>query len=160
MTLLGLTQEYMQILDMATEGEDPEIIQTHLEIINDEFEEKADRIAYCMTWLEGYTKTIKEEEERLAARRKAIENNRERLKDYLQNCMIATNKLKFKTAMHSFGIQKNPQSVRLIEGEKIPDIYLIPQEPKVDKRAILSDLKAGKELRFAELYQTESLRIR
>ena len=107
-----------------------------------------------------YTKTIKEEEERLAARRKAIENNRERLKDYLQNCMIATNKLKFKTAMHSFGIQKNPQSVRLIEGEKIPDIYLIPQEPKVDKRAILADLKAGKELRFACLEQTESLRIR
>ena len=74
--------------------------------------------------------------------------------------MRVTGKTKFKTAMHSFGIQKNPQSVRLVEGETIPEQFLVPQEPKVDKKAILAALKSGKTFKFAELFQSEGLRIR
>jgi len=76
--------------------------------------------------------------------------------------MIATGKTKFKTALFSFGIQKNPPSVKLDEGnlDLIPEEYLVPQDPKVDKKKILAELKEGKEFTWATLSQTESLRIR
>ena len=65
---------------------------------------------------------------------------------------------KFKTDLFSFNIQKNPASVNIV-GE-VPEEFLIPQEPKVDKKAILAALKAGKTFKFAELFQSEGLRIR
>lgn len=76
--------------------------------------------------------------------------------------MIATGKVKFKTDLFSFNIQKNPPSVELDEEhlELIPIEYLIPQDPKPDKKRMLAELKEGKELGFARLKQTESLRIR
>ena len=161
MTLFDLSAEYRAILDMAEDGDcDPEIIATHLEDIGGQIEDKADNIAYIISQLAGDAETLKKEEERLAARRKAMESHGSRLKQYLEDCMRTANKPKFKTAFHTFSIQRNPQSVRLIEGAEIPDTYLIPQEPKVDKRAILADLKAGKKFDFAELQQTDGLRIR
>jgi hypothetical protein len=38
--------------------------------------------------------------------------------------------------------------------------YLIPQEPKIDKRTLIEDLKAGIEVPGAILKQEKSLRIR
>ena len=113
-----------------------------------------------MAQLDGDVETIKKEEERLYKMRNSLTANKERLKTYLESAMRETGLTKFKTTLHSFGIQKNPQSVRLVEGETIPEQFLIPQEPKVDKKAILAELKAGKTFRFATLAQTEGLRIR
>ena len=45
--------------------------------------------------------------------------------------------------------------------ENIPEIYLIEQEPKLDRAKIKEDLKNGIVLEgIAHLEQTESLRIR
>lgn len=160
MTLFELTAEYKYILELAEDPEaDPDIISTHLEEITLDIKDKADNIAHVLTQLSGDIETIKKEEERLYRVRTRLTGNMERLKVYLENSMRETGMVKFKTAYHSFRIQKNPQSVRILEGETIPEKYLIPQPPKVDKRAILADMKAGEELPFAELYQTEGVRI-
>jgi len=160
MTLFELTAEYKYILEMAEDPEaDPDIISTHLEDISLDIKDKADNIAHVLTQLAGDIETIKKEEERLYGIRTRLTGNMERLKVYLENSMRETGMVKFKTAYHSFRIQKNPQSVRILEGQTIPEQYLIPQPPKVDKRAILADLKAGKEFPFAELYQSEGVRI-
>ena len=74
--------------------------------------------------------------------------------------MIATGKTKFKTSLFSFGIQKNPPSVVIDDDQAVPFDYLVVQDPKPDKKRMLAELKAGKELPFARLKQTESLRIR
>ena len=160
MTLFELTGEYIAVLNMAEDGDDPDVIRDTLESFGGEIEDKADSIAYVLSQLAGDVETLKKEEQRIATRRKAIENNSERLKMYLADCMRVTGKTKFKTARHSFGIAKNPPSLRLIEGRTIPAEYLTPQEPKVEKRQIIADLKAGKEMDFAELVYTEGLRIR
>jgi len=161
MTLFEMTEQYRALLEMAEDSDmDPEIIAFHLEELDGEIEEKADNIACIIAELSGDIETIQKEEARLAERRKSIKSNIDRIKTYLENAMRATGKVKFKTALHNYGIQKNPQSVSLIDGMPVPFEYLIPQEPKVDRRMILADLKAGKELDFAVLSQTESLRIR
>lgn len=161
MNLFEISNEYLAILQLAEDPDvDPEVLADTMESIEADFEDKADAYAYIIATLKGDASTIDAELKRLKARKDAIENNADRLKKSLEEAMRVTNKLKFKTAMHSFGISKNPQSVYLIEGAEIPEQYLIPQEPKVDKKAILSDLKAGKKFDFAELQQTDGLRIR
>lgn len=161
MNLFELTEEYKKILELAEDGDiDPEIIAFHLDDIGGAIEEKADGIAFVISRLEGDAETIKKEAARLADRQKAITGNISWLKKYLETAMRETGKTKFKTANHNFGIQKNPPSVMLVDGMPIPARYLIQQEPKVDKRAILAELKTGKTLDFAVLSQTDGLRIR
>lgn len=161
MNLFSLTEEYKKIMELAEDPEvDPEIIATHLEIIEMDIKDKADAIAYIMAQLDGDVETIKKEEERLYKMRYSLTANRERLKKYLESSMKATGMTKFKTTMHSFWIQKNRESVRLVEGEPIPEQFLIPQEPKVDSVAILAALKSGKKFRFAQLQRTDGVHIR
>ena len=69
---------------------------------------------------------------------------------------------KLKTDLHTFGIQKNAPSLQIVDESKIPAEYWKPQEPKLDSRTLLKEVKANPEAfkDFVQLYQTESLRIR
>ena len=162
-TIYELSGDYLRLLEMAEDPEmDPVAFADTLEGLEGEIEIKA----------EGYAKVIKEldkdgagldnEIKRLQAKKTTIANSIDRMKKALEQSMIITGKTKFKTELFSFGIQKNPPSVELDEEhlELIPIEYLIPQDPKPDKKRMLQELKEGKELSFAKLKQTESLRIR
>ena len=89
-----------------------------------------------------------------------MENNVRRIKESLQTSMIATGKTKFKTQLFSFGIQKNPASVQLKEGVEVPVQFYKQPEPVLDKTALKNYLKENGAQDYAELVQTESLRIR
>ncbi len=164
MTLYDLTEEYRFLLDLAEDPEvDPETFEDTLEALGGEIEYKADGYAKVMKQLEADAAGIKAEEKRLYTRRTVLENNIKRMKNVLQEAMIQTGKVKFKTDLFSFGIQKNPASVVIDEQyfENIPEEYLIYQDPKIDKAKMKEDLKAGKDLEgICHLEQTESLRIR
>lgn len=164
MTLYELTTEYMELLAMLEDPDvDDELIADTLEGIDGELEVKADGYARVMRQMDADAKAIKAEEERLANRRKSLENRAANLKTRLQQMMEITGKVKFKTELFSFGIQKNPAAVVIDEQyiENIPEEYLIRQDPKIDRAKLKEDLKAGKDLDgIAHLEQTESLRIR
>lgn len=164
MTLYELTTEYMELLAMLEDPDvDDELIADTLEGIDGELEVKADGYARVMRQMDADAKAIKAEEERLANRRKSLENRAANLKSRLQQMMEITGKVKFKTELFSFGIQKNPAAVVIDEQyiENIPEEYLIRQDPKIDRAKLKEDLKAGKDLDgIAHLEQTESLRIR
>lgn len=161
MTLYELTEDYMNLLELA---EDPDIDEQAfvdtLEGIEGALEDKADGYAKVIRTLEGDAAACDAESKRLRNKKQTIENNIKRMKKALQYAMETTGKTKFKTPLFSFGIQKNGYSVSILDESKIPDKYLIPQEPQVDKRAIVADLKGGEQYSWAELVQTKSLRIR
>ena len=164
MTLYELTEDYMNLLELA---EDPDIdeqaFMDTLEGIEGALEDKAEDYAKVIRTLEGDAAACDAESKRLRNKKQTIENNIKRMKTALQYAMEATGKTKFKTALFSFGIQKNPAAVVIDEGyiENIPDRFLIPQDPQIDKKAIKEALKAGEDLEgIAHLEQTESLRIR
>lgn len=164
MTLYELTEDYMNLLELA---EDPDIDEQAftdtLEGIEGALEDKAEGYAKVIRTLEGDAAACDAESKRLRNKKQTIENNIKRMKAALQYAMQATGKTKFKTALFSFGIQKNPAAVVIDEGyiENIPDRFLIPQDPQIDKKAIKEALKAGEVLEgIAHLEQTESLRIR
>ena len=164
MTLYELTDEYKTLLQMAEDPEtDPEVLADTMEALEGEIEDKADGYAIVMKELEASEQKIKNEVDRLNARRLSIANNIRLMKLRLQESMLATGKTKFKTDLFSFGIQKNPPSVVMDEQylENIPEKYLVQQDPVIDKKKIKEDLKAGVDLEgIAHLAQTESLRIR
>lgn len=162
-TLYELTEDYSNLLAMA---EDPEIdkqaFADTLEGIGGEIEEKADNYAKVILEMEKDSEGFDSEIKRLQSKKASIAASIKQMRHQLELAMTATGKTKFKTMLFSFNIQKNAPSVEITEEnlERIPIEYLIPQDPKPDKKKMLEDLKNGKELYFAKLKQTESLRIK
>lgn len=162
-TLYDLTGQWLELYNMADDPdmqEEFELWFDTMEGLEGEIEDKADGYAMVMKDLDGQVAAIKKEEERLAARRRTIENRVEYMKSKLQEMMVITGKTKFKTPLFSFGIQKNPASVVIDDESKIPAGYWIPQQPKLDKASLKDWLKEGNECEWAHLAQSESLRIR
>ena len=163
MTLYELTNDWLQLMIMLEEGADEDVINDTLEGLDYEIEQKADGYARVIRNMEADIAGLKTEIDRMTNRKKVLENNITRLKVNLQNSMEITGKTKFKTDLFSFNVQANPAAVIMDEQylENIPEEYLIPQEPKLDKKKLAADLKAGVDLEgIAHLEQSRSLRIK
>ncbi len=164
MKLYEITEQYMAVQDLMYDPEvSEEAIRDTLEGIFGEFEDKADGFAKILLGVKADIEALKKEEERLHLRRKALENRSTFLKGYLEANMRLIGKLKFKTALFSFNIQKNGGLEPLvIDGliDDIPGKYLIPQPPVPNNDAIRK-LLAEKQVDWAHLEpRGESLRIR
>lgn len=158
-SLYELTGQALLLQKMAEDSEvAPQVFADTLETVDFEIEEKADAYAKIIRMMEGQKDTMEAEITRLTGRKMMLENKAERMKRNLEKSMILLNKRKFKTDLFSFNIQKNPASVNIIG--KVPEEYLIPLEPRVDKKAIIAYVKEHGNTEFAELTQSESLRIR
>lgn len=161
-TLYEITGDYLRLLEMLEEEEsiDEQAFKDTLEGIEGEFEIKADGYARVLKELNAESLKFKAEIERMTAKMNAIDNNRTRLKMHLYDSMKATGKLKFKTDLFSFGIQKNGglQPMEIVPDMEIPDEYC-RKEP--DNSKIREALKNGAELPFAVLKERgEHLSIR
>ena len=164
-TLYQLTGQYQFLLSIMEDPDtDPQIIEDSLEAVSGEIEVKADGYARVMAELEARKAAVKAEKDRLAALESSLGKNIDRMKESLKMSMIATGKTKFKTDLFSFSVQKNPPKVVIDDPSRIPEAYLIPQEPKIDTAAIKNALKDADEAPLwegiARLEQGESLRIR
>lgn len=157
MNLYELSLAFQEVQNMEL---DPEVMKDTLDSIEDAIENKAENIAKLIRNLESDVSAYKEEEDRLKTKRQAAENKVKWLKTYLEDNMKLTGKTKFKSGMFNFSIQKNPASVNITDEKIIPEDFLIPQPPKVDKTSLKEILKRGIEVPGAELKQTEGLRIR
>lgn len=162
-TLYELTNDWLMLMEMA---EDPDIeedvFMDTLEGIEGEIEIKADGYAKVIRQLEHDAEACGAEAKRFTEKKKFIKNKIDRMKKSLQGAMELIGKTKFKTELFSFNVQNNPSSVAVeVDIDKIPERYLKPVEPKVDKELMKKDLKAGIDLDgVAHLVQTRGLRIK
>lgn len=156
--LYALTGDYMQVQQLIEDGQ--EGLEDTLESLDEAIDDKLENIGKVLKNLEGEVTALKTEEQRLADKRKSIENQMKRLKQYAQDAMIASDKKKVKTQLFSFGIQKNAPSVNVTDDALIPKQYYVQVDPKLDKKSLLQRLKDGEEVPGCELKQGESLRIR
>jgi hypothetical protein len=163
LTLYDLTDSYRNLWEMV-DGDDTDLamIDTALKTVEDAIETKAGNIAIFIRNLDSESKLIKEEEERLKSRRQAIENKRDRIKEWLKSNMELAGIDKLKTNTHTISIQNNPSAVQIINEEKIPGKFLtlVPEHYEVRKKDVLDALKQGEEVPGAELSRGRSLRIR
>ena len=160
-TLYKLTEAYQELLSMALDPDiDPEALADTMEAIDGEFEDKADGYAKVMKELKAIADARKAEAKRLLDGAKSVEANIDRMKAALVTAMKLTGKTKFKTELFGYGIQKNPPALKIDMPDRVPEEFLIPQEPKVDSAAIKKELKEGVVYDWCHLEQSESLRIR
>ena len=161
MKLYEITEDFERLREMALDPDvDPEAIRDTMEAIEADFEDKADGYAKVIRMLEPDEDGLDAEIKRLQARKSAVSGNKGRIKEALEKAMRQTGKTKFKTLLFSFGIQKNPPSVAILKEDSVPIDYLVVPDPQPDKKRILAELKAGAKFAWAELRQTEALRIR
>lgn len=163
-TLFDLTTDLLNLYEMATEPDlDAEALQDTIDAVEGEIEVKADGYAKVIRQMDGDIATLKAEIDRLSNRKKSIENSKDRIKKSLETAMMATGKTKFKTELFSFGIQKNPASLKFTDDfdmAELDDKYIKYADPEVNKQAVKDALKSGEEIAGCYLEQTESLRIR
>lgn len=159
MKLYDLTSDYAQLLDMA-EQLDQDTFKDTLESIQESIEDKVENTAKLIKSIEADVTAIKAEEKRLKERRQALETKVDSIKGYLKDQLELAGIDKVKRPLITVSIQNNPPSVNITDVNKIPYTFMIQQEPKLDKKAILQAIKDGKEIPGAEITQTRGLRIR
>lgn len=157
--LYELTSNYKYVLDLADEL-DEQTLQDTLDSIKEPLEQKVDNTAKLIKAMENDVKAFKEEETRLKQRRQTIENNIKRIKERLQYDLESNDLDKIEGATFKVAIQNNPVSIKILDEKMIPKGYFIEQEPKLNKKELLEDMKRGEEIFGAELQQTRSIRIR
>lgn len=159
-SLYDLTQDFLQVQSLIEEG--GEGLQDTLDSIDSAIEDKLENIGKVIRNLEGEAEMLKNEETRLADKRKSIELNKQRLKSYVEDQLTITGKDKVKTGIFTFAMQNNAQSVKIMDEKLIPKRYFIPVEPKLDKKALKESLKemGVDSMPGVELVQGRSLRIR
>lgn len=161
--LYEIAEEYMQLCEIAEDTDvDAQVFKDTLAGIEAELEVKADAYAVILTNLDNDVEKIDKEIERLTEMKKTLKSRSDFLKKNLANTMLLMDKKKFKTDIYSYSIQKNAPFLNILDEAKIPEKYMIVQEPKLDRKMLLADVKANPEefKGIAETKQTESLRIR
>lgn len=161
-SLYELTAEYSE-LAAALENEEAneEEILALLDGISESIDTKADGYARIARNWASEADMLRGEIDRLTKRKRAVENAAERLKQYLHNAMLLTGKTAIPTSIGKWSIATNPPSATVTDFSKIPEKYLIPQEPKVDNRQILADYKlSGEAIPGIEVVRKQSLRFR
>ena len=157
-SLYNLTHDFMQVQSLIEDG--GEGLQDTLEALDLAIEDKLENIGKVIRNLDGEVSALKNEEKRLADKRKSIENSVKRLKGYAKDNLNVTGKDKLKAGLFTFAMQNNPPSVQINDESLIPKEYYVPVEPKLDKSTIKELLRDGKTVPGAELIQKKGLRIR
>lgn len=152
--------EYMEQVELEPEMQ--EALEDALNNLDEDIEIKLENYAKIIKNFESDIAGLKAEEERLAKKRKAMENSIKHMKERMTIAMQQTGKLDIKGELFKFKVQANPPAVVMdVNIEDVPEKYLIAQDPKIDKKKLAEDLKAGVELDgVAHLEVSSSIRIR
>ena len=153
--------EYMEQTEL--EPDMAEALKDALENMAADIDFKLENYAKIIKNFESDIEGLKAEEARLTAKRKAKENAIKAMKERMTIAMQQTGKLDIKTPLFSFKVQKNTPSVVMDVNyiEDVPEKYLIPQDPKIDKKLLKADIEAGADLDgIAHIERSESVRIR
>lgn len=117
-------------------------------------------IAYSKN-IELTIKAMKEEETRISANRKALENRLEQFKKYVKECMEGNGINKIETDLGTLSIAKSPISVEIVNEEEIPDEYKeVIFTTKVDKKKIADAFKSTGELIEGVEIHTDNTNLR
>lgn len=130
-----------------------------------------DKFENCCKYIKNVDADIKgldEEIKRLQAKKKSLTNGKERLKALMLRVLQKMGEKKLPCGTFTVSRQNNPESLVLDEPyiENIPEKFLKPKDPDIDRTAMKEILQHGsdeqkKELEgIAHLEQDEGLRIR
>ena len=160
--LYEIDQDILDCVDVET----GEILDTEkLDALQMERETKLEGVALWVKDLKAEAAAVKEEADKLTARKKALDNKIEGLKNWL---LYALDGGKLKTARCNV-YQTHSQRLAVVDEEKLvqylkldddPDRFLRFREPELKKDEIKKALKDGEFFPGAALEETESVVIK
>lgn len=166
-SLYELTGDYAKFAEIAQQGDLDDDMQAMLDDalsnLADDIEVKLEGYAKVIKNFESDIEGLKKEEDRLAGKRRTLENRVKSMKTAMRDAMIATGKLKVKGDLFSFTVRNNAPSVVMdtYYVYNVPEKYLIPQAPKIDRKLLAEDLKDGAALEgIAHLESSQSILIK
>lgn len=131
---IDLANEISKVLALAESGEmDPQTIADTLEGIEGMMEDKFDATMSVIRDFEANKKKCTEEAARLTERSKHWGRQGFSLKKYLLDCLIATGRSSFKTAMNTYSIRKGGISLDITDEDLLPDDYVTSHSEVVNE---------------------------
>ena len=162
-SLYELTGDYAKFAEIAQQGDLDDDMQAMLDDalanLADDIEVKLEGYAKVIKNFESDIEGLKKEEDRLAGKRKTLENRVKSMKTAMRDAKNATGKQKVKGDLISFTVKNNAPSVVMDVNyiEDVPEKYLIAQEPKIDRKLLAEDLKAdGAALEGSRIWKAHS----
>lgn len=141
MRLFELSLQYRDLQERAEEGED---VSSALEALGGALEVKAEAIGYVLRDMQLDADKLDAEIKRLTERKKTLEANVTRTREYLRTGMLASGIRKIKGPTFSLSLVDCPERVEIEDESLLPDAYVrIKREPS--KSAILAAYKADGE---------------
>ena len=139
--LYKLTDDFNQLMEL--DG-DEEVVNALVEIVAGEIEKKAENICKFVKILESTAVQFKDEEKRIAERRKSMENKAERIRVYMRDSLLNANIDKLTAGTFKVSVGLSPGSVAIDDLGSIPPRFLtvIPEQYIPDKAAIKAAIKA------------------
>lgn len=147
--LYEIANEYLAVAQKLSDLDlDEQTIADTLEGMSGALEVKATNVAMFIRNEEATAVAIKDAEEKMAARRKAIENRAERMREYLKEQMARTGITRIESPYFVLAIQNNPPKVIVDSESMIPTQFWTqapPPPPVIDKKAIAKAIKEGED---------------
>lgn len=164
MTLYDLSTNYCQALDFLTDPEldlPVEAVNDTLEALSGELEDKAVNVAKFLRNMEAMAEAIKNAEEAMAKRRKALENRAQWLKYYLKDNMERTGITEIECPYFKLSVQNNLPAVHVIDEDAVPAEFKEQVVSwKIDKAAIRKAVQAGRNVAGVSLANGKRLVIK
>lgn len=135
--LFEVTGQYLAVQERAEAGED---VGDALETLQGDIEQKSAALVRVLRDLELDSDKIAEEQRRLAARKKTIDNNAERIREYVRQAMLQTGIHRIKAATFGISLSEGPERVVVEHEDQVPESFLRTRR-EVDRAAILSAYK-------------------
>lgn len=158
--LFQLSTSYQQVLDLIEQGMNPEDLKDTLDSIEVELNVKVDNTIGLKRSVDADVDAIDKEIKRLQGLKQQKQNFSDRLKNYLQDMLDVQGLQKFRTPINYIYKRKNVPSVYVTNEKVIDSDYWVSQAPKLNKKQIKDDIKAGINVEGAELRDSESLVIK
>lgn len=149
MKLYELSDDYRKLqTELDNEETEQDSITAILSQVKEQFDEKVENIGKLILSLKADAEAVKLEEQRLAKRRKTLDEKAEWLKGYLQDELTNTGVEKVKGVLLTVSLRKNPPSINVVDVMQIPDRFwrVIPEVREPDKKAIIEQFKATGEI--------------
>jgi predicted secreted protein len=153
MNLYQLTDQYKNALAVLTDSElPPEVVADTLEGLEGELKVKAVNVAAFFQNLEVDVEAMKAAEQRIANRRKSIENRVNQLKEYLHQNMLKAGITEIKCPEFEIKLAKNPASVEVYDILMLDEKFIVKKVTESpDKKAIKKAIDEGAEVEGARL---------
>jgi len=159
--LYEIAEQYQDaVRNLANMDLPPDVVNDTLEALSGEISLKAWNIAAAFLHMEGEAELIRQAEERMSRRRKALENRAAGLRQYLKVQMEHTGIREIRSPQFIIKVKQNPPKVIFDDESAIPGMFKREESViHIDKNGIKQALLSGQEVRGARLEQETRLDI-